>query len=159
MILHVLPSLWDEILVSEVSHWDCSLCSLLIASFLLMFLTNVSLGKYFTLQVGFAVVSIRKDVLVELLWFRRKEDSDMKLLSNLYKIWSKWLGSHALVSVLCRPDVLTCKPYCKIGVFGVFRKEERNSILEGFGYFQDFCRVLSSAPCFIYYNVGSYKFF
>lgn len=44
------------------------------------------LRKYFTLQVGCAVVSIRKDELVELLWFRRKEDSDMKLLSNLYEI-------------------------------------------------------------------------
>lgn len=36
--------------------------------------------------VGGVVVSVRKDVLTELLWLRRKEAGDVKSLSNLSKI-------------------------------------------------------------------------
>jgi len=60
------------------------------------------LRKYFTHQVVCAVVSIRKDVLMELLWLRRKEADDLKLLTYLkYEV----NGSTAWIS---------CPPICPV---------------------------------------------
>jgi len=48
-----------------------------------MLLSNTrNFRRCFRLQVGGAVVSIRKVVLMKLLWLRKEETGDMKLLNN-----------------------------------------------------------------------------
>lgn len=111
------------------------------------------LRKYCTLQVGHVVVSISNDELMKLLCLRRKEAGDMKLLTNLPKIWSKWLSCLDLM-----PSYLSCVGHmcwlanaiARSACLGVFRKAEKNNTLEDFGYFQDFCRLLTELQASFY---------